>query len=112
MMADDLALQGPPPHLANGSRGRSNLLPYQPHGFTYSNLNAPTMIVCMVSSAQGPSCLLASTFLARYLSEDMQYPLKPTSGKREREVCGGEVGIAERGLWKRSFFTRDPIRVP
>ena len=34
MMADDLALQGPHPHLANGSRGRSNLLPYQPHGFT------------------------------------------------------------------------------
>ena len=34
MMADDQALQGPHPHLANGSRGRSNLLPYQPHGFT------------------------------------------------------------------------------
>ena len=34
MMADDLALQGPHPHLANGSRRRSNLLPYQPHGFT------------------------------------------------------------------------------
>ena len=33
-MADDQALQGPHPHLANGSRGRSNLLPYQPHGFT------------------------------------------------------------------------------
>ena len=37
MMADDLALQGPHPHLANGSRGRSNLLPYQPHGFTLTN---------------------------------------------------------------------------
>ena len=34
MMADDIALQGQPPHLANGSRGRSQLLPYQPHGFT------------------------------------------------------------------------------
>ena len=34
MMADDQALQGPPPHLANGSRGRSQVLPYQPHGFT------------------------------------------------------------------------------
>ena len=34
MMADDLTLQGQPPHLANGSRGRSQLLPYQPHGFT------------------------------------------------------------------------------
>ena len=37
-MADDLALQGPQPHLANGSRGRSNLLPYQPHGFTDSKV--------------------------------------------------------------------------
>ena len=34
MMADDQALQGQPPHLANGGRGRSQLLPYQPHGFT------------------------------------------------------------------------------
>ena len=34
MMADDQALQGQPSHLANGSRGRSQLLPYQPHGFT------------------------------------------------------------------------------
>ena len=33
-MADDQALQGQPPHLANGGRGRSQLLPYQPHGFT------------------------------------------------------------------------------
>ena len=42
MMADDLALQGPHPHLANGSRGRSNLLPYQPHGFT---LNKGALVV-------------------------------------------------------------------
>ena len=34
MMADDQALQGQPSHLANGGRGRSQLLPYQPHGFT------------------------------------------------------------------------------
>ena len=34
MMADDQALQGPSSHLANGSRGRSQVLPYQPHGFT------------------------------------------------------------------------------
>ena len=40
-MADDLALQGPHPHLANGSRGRSNLLPYQPHGFTGYEPNRP-----------------------------------------------------------------------
>ena len=33
-MADDQALQGQPSHLANGSRGRSQLLPYQPDGFT------------------------------------------------------------------------------
>ena len=33
-MADDQALQGQLPHLANGGRGRSQLLPYQPHGFT------------------------------------------------------------------------------
>ena len=30
----NLALQGQPSHLANGSRGRSQLLPYQPHSFT------------------------------------------------------------------------------
>ena len=41
MMADDLALQGPHPHLANGSRGRSNLQPYQPHGFTGYEPNRP-----------------------------------------------------------------------
>ena len=40
-MADDLALQRPQPHLANGSRGRSNLLPYQPHGFTGYEPNRP-----------------------------------------------------------------------
>ena len=33
-MADDQALQGQLPHLANGGCGRSQLLPYQPHGFT------------------------------------------------------------------------------
>ena len=33
-MADEQALQGPSSHLANGGRGRSQLLPYQPHGFT------------------------------------------------------------------------------
>ena len=33
-MADDQALQGQSSHLANGGRGRSQLLPYQPHGFT------------------------------------------------------------------------------
>ena len=36
MMADDQALQEPSTHLANGSRGRSQVLPYQPHGFTGS----------------------------------------------------------------------------
>ena len=34
MMADDQALQGQSSHLANGGRGRSQLLPYQPYGFT------------------------------------------------------------------------------
>ena len=34
MMADEQALQGQSSHLANGGRGRSQLLPYQPHGFT------------------------------------------------------------------------------
>ena len=29
-MADESALQGPPSHLANGSRGRAHILPYQP----------------------------------------------------------------------------------
>ena len=33
-MADEQALQGQSSHLANGGRGRSQLLPYQPHGFT------------------------------------------------------------------------------
>ena len=41
MMADDEPLQGQPPHLANGSRGRSQLLPYQPHGFTGYEPNRP-----------------------------------------------------------------------
>ena len=41
MMADDIALQGQPPHLANGSRGRSQLLPYQPHSFTGYEPNRP-----------------------------------------------------------------------
>ena len=36
MMADASALQGQPSHLANGSRGRSHILPYQPHGFKIS----------------------------------------------------------------------------
>ena len=40
-MADDLALQGQPSHLANGSRGRSQVLPYQPHGFTGYEPNRP-----------------------------------------------------------------------
>ena len=40
-MADDQALQGQPPHLANGGRGRSQLLPYQPHGFTGYEPNRP-----------------------------------------------------------------------
>ena len=30
MMADDLALQGPPPHLANGSRGGPTYCPINP----------------------------------------------------------------------------------
>ena len=35
MIADDQALQGPPIHLAPGSRGRAQIIaPYQPHGFT------------------------------------------------------------------------------
>ena len=35
MMADDQALQGPPIHLAPGSRGRAQIIaPYQSHGFT------------------------------------------------------------------------------
>ena len=34
-MADDQALQGPPVHLAPGSRGRTQIIaPYQPHVFT------------------------------------------------------------------------------
>ena len=33
-MANEAALQGQSSHLANGSRGRSQLLPYQPYGFT------------------------------------------------------------------------------
>ena len=37
-MADDQALQGQLPHLANGGRGRSQLLPYQPHGFTIAKV--------------------------------------------------------------------------
>ena len=41
MMADDQALQGQPSHLANGSRGRSQLLPNQPHGFTGYEPNRP-----------------------------------------------------------------------
>ena len=41
MMADDQALQGQLPHLANGGRGRSQLLPYQPHGFTGYEPNRP-----------------------------------------------------------------------
>ena len=41
MMADESALQGPPSHLANGSRGRSHILPYQPHGFTGYEPNRP-----------------------------------------------------------------------
>ena len=36
MMADESALQGQQSHLANESRGRSHILPYQPHGFTNS----------------------------------------------------------------------------
>ena len=40
-MADDSALQGPQSHLANGSRGRSHILPYQPHGFTGYEPNRP-----------------------------------------------------------------------
>ena len=39
-MADESALQGQPSHLANGSRGRSQVLPYQPHGFTDGKLKA------------------------------------------------------------------------
>ena len=39
MMADDQALQGQSTHLANGGRGRSQLLPYQPHGFTASKVD-------------------------------------------------------------------------
>ena len=41
MMADESALQGPPSHLANGSRGRAHILPYQPHGFTGYEPNRP-----------------------------------------------------------------------
>ena len=41
MMADEAALQGQSSHLANGSRGRSQLLPYQPHGFTGYEPNRP-----------------------------------------------------------------------
>ena len=40
-MADDSALQGQQSHLANGSRGRSHILPYQPHGFTGYEPNRP-----------------------------------------------------------------------
>ena len=40
-MADDQALQEQPSHLANGSRGRSQVLPYQPHGFTGYEPNRP-----------------------------------------------------------------------
>ena len=40
-MADDQVLQGQPSHLANGSRGWSQLLPYQPHGFTGYEPNRP-----------------------------------------------------------------------
>ena len=42
-MADDQALQGPPSHLAPGSRGRAQAIaPYQPHGFTgYEQTIAP-----------------------------------------------------------------------
>ena len=40
-MADDQALQGQPSHLANGSRRRSQVLPYQPHGFTGYEPNRP-----------------------------------------------------------------------
>ena len=40
-MADEQALQGQPSHLANGSRGRSRVLPYQPHGFTGYEPNRP-----------------------------------------------------------------------
>ena len=40
-MADDQALQGQPSHLANGSRGRSQILPYQPHAFTGYEPNRP-----------------------------------------------------------------------
>ena len=42
MTADDLALQGPPTHLAPGSRGRAQIIaPYQPHGFTGYEPNRP-----------------------------------------------------------------------
>ena len=41
MVADESALQGPPSHLANRSRGRSHILPYQPHGFTGYEPNRP-----------------------------------------------------------------------
>ena len=41
MMADDSALQGQQSHLANGGRGTSHILPYQPHGFTGYELNRP-----------------------------------------------------------------------
>ena len=38
-MADEQTLQGPPSHLASGSRGRAQMIaPYQPHGFTKGKL--------------------------------------------------------------------------
>ena len=55
MMADDQALQGQLPHLANGGRGRSQLLPYQPHGFTVqplTNLRLPCIRVALCGSSE------------------------------------------------------------
>ena len=62
MMANDQALLGQPSHLANGNRGRSQLLPYQPHGFT----SLPKEKLSIETCFEWKSCKeIATTFLQK-----------------------------------------------
>ena len=81
-MADDQALQGPPSHLAPGSRGRAQIIaPYQPHGFTGYEPNRSASI----STPRRTEKLLDHQESTQILGltcphQDLGFKLQPKSG--------------------------------
>ena len=125
MMAHESAMQGPPSHLANRSRGRAHILPYQPHGFTGYEHNRPASMpstLRRLGEAPGPprvnpnpragmpaagSRTQAPAQVWRMLAEVVHLHLGDEEASKDR--VGGDCGIPSSRTHLASRATPQPL---